>query len=229
MKAGFDDYVVKSPGQLKRVASSAKLAYERNAERRLLKDNRELLRKELYHRLHNNLQIVISLMGLTARAITEPVSRELVRDLMRRVQSLSLLQERFYRDQDLRYIDVGLFILGLIAEVKSTSGSTKVTSDVNSIRVQVDVAVPLALIANELLMEANHRYSGEAPRELDVTFNQAGNQLVLTMTSEGAHLNEVPQRQLGIELVRRLAEQIAAEVEHQVRGPRVVTRVLVPA
>jgi two-component sensor histidine kinase len=229
MKAGFDDYVVKNPGQLKRLASSAKLAYERSAERRLLRDNRELLRKELYHRLHNNLQIVISLMGLTARAIEEPDARALVRDLMQRVQSLSLLQERFYRDQDLRHIDIGSFMSGLVAEKASVSAEVKVTIGVDCLRVQVDVAVPLALIANELLMEANHRSSGDSPAGLDVSLKRAGNWVVLTVTREGAHPIEVPEGHLGVELVRRLAGQINAEVEHEARGGRFTTRVLVPA
>jgi two-component sensor histidine kinase len=229
MKAGFDDYVVKSPGQLKRLASSAKLAYERSAERRLLRENRELLRRELYHRLHNNLQIVVSLMGLTARAIQEPVAKALVRDLMRRVEALSLLQERFYRDQDLRHIDIGSFIFGLVSDLKSVLVNTKVTSEIKSVRLQVDIAVPLALVANELMMDADHRHSGEAPTELDVTFERAGDRLVLTITSNGAHLNEISQGQLGIQLVRRLAGQINAEVEHKVRGGRVTIRVLVPA
>jgi two-component sensor histidine kinase len=229
MKAGFDDYVVKSPGQLKRVASSAKLAYERSAERRLLRDNRELLRKELYHRLHNNLQIVISLMGLTARAIKEPGARELVRDLMRRVQSLSLLQERFYRHQDLRYIDIGSFISGLVADVESASFNTKVMSDVYPLRVQVEVAVPLALITNELLMEAEHRNKAGTPAELFVSLDRVGERLVLTITSDGAHLNEVSHGHLGIELVRRLAGQIDAEVEHEAGGGRITTRVMVRA
>jgi two-component sensor histidine kinase len=194
-----------------------------------LRDNRELLRKELYHRLHNNLQIVISLMGLTARAIQEPGAKALVRDLMRRVEALSLLQERFYRDQDLRHIDIGSFIYGLVSDLKSVSANTKATSEIKSLRLQVDIAVPLALIANELMMEADHRYSGEAPTELDVTFDRTGDRLVLTITSNAAHLNEVSQGQLGMQLVRRLAGQINAEVEHEVRGDRVTTRVLVPA
>ena len=229
MKAGFDDYVVKSPGQLKRVASSAKLAYERSAERRLLRDNRELLRKELYHRLHNNLQIVISLMGLTTRAIQDQGAKALVRDLMRRVQSLSLLQERFYRDQDLRYIDIGSFISGLVDDVKNASVNTKVTSEIEAARVQVDIAVPLALTANELLMEAEHRYSGEAPTALAVTFTRAADRLVLTITSDGTHLVEAPKGQLGLELVRRLAGQMGAEIEHQVMGHCASTRVSIPA
>jgi two-component sensor histidine kinase len=229
MKAGFDDYVVKSPGQLKRVASSAKLAYERSAERRHLRDNRELLRKELYHRLHNNLQIVVSLMGLTARAIKEPSARELVRDLMRRVQSLSLLQERFYRDEDLRHIDIGSFISELVADVESFSATMKVTSDVHPLKVQVDVAVPLALITNELLMEADHRYTSGVPAVLSVSLNRVGERIVLTITSDGASLSEVSQGHFGIELVRRLAGQIDAEVEHKASGRRTTTRVLVSA
>jgi two-component sensor histidine kinase len=229
MKAGFDDYVVKSPGQLKRVASSAKLAYERSAERRLLQDNRQLLRKELYHRLHNNLQIVISLMGLTARAITEPGARELVRDLMRRVQSLSLLQERFYRDQDLRYIDIGSFIAGLVADLESSTADTKVTSAIHTLRVQVDIAVPLALMANELLMEATRSDTDGAPKELAVSFSRVDDRLVLSVTSDGVHLHDVSQGHLGIELVRRLAGQIDAEVEHEAREGRLTTRILVLA
>jgi DNA-binding NtrC family response regulator len=69
MKAGFDDYLVKSPAQLRRLAASVRVALERRRERRELAESRELFRKELYHRLHNNLQIVVSLLRRTARTL----------------------------------------------------------------------------------------------------------------------------------------------------------------
>jgi two-component sensor histidine kinase len=225
MKSGFDDYVVKNPGQLKRMASSARLAFERQAERRLLRENRELMRKELYHRLHNNLQIVVSLMGLTARAMEDPVATSLVRDLMRRVQSLSLLQERFYRGEDLRHINISAFIAELVSDANGGASTVRVTTNLEPLDVPVDQAVPLALIANEMLMEADRSYSGAAPSSLEMSLRRTEGRVILGVSSQGSNLREVSQAKLGMDLIRRLAGQIGASVEHEAKDSRVTTRV----
>lgn len=225
MKAGFDDYVVKNLGQLKRLASSARLAFERRAERRLLRENRELMRRELYHRLHNNLQIVVSLMGLTARAIEDPTGKGLVRDLIQRVQSLSLLQERFYRGEDLRRIDISAFIVELVTDAQAGAIALQVESELEPLEVPVDQAVPLALIANEMFMEAAHTVSHARPNALKVTLRRAEGRIILSMSSEEPDLREAPQVRLGMDLIRRLAGQIGASVEQEAQGGRTTTRV----
>ena len=76
MKHGFDDYVVKSATQRRRLAASTRAALTRRDERRALEHSRALVLEELYHRLHNNLQIVISLIRQTERDLGDAATRD---------------------------------------------------------------------------------------------------------------------------------------------------------
>ena len=216
IKAGFDDYIVKATGQLRRLATAVRLACEREAERRLLQDNRELLREELYHRLHNNLQIVISLMALTRRAIIDEKAKAQVRDLMRRIESLSLLQERFYRADDLRRIDVGAFLRTLAYEFESAAPAARIETDIEPLVVPVNVAVPLGLMANELIMMgAGHSGSG-SPADVSVSLRVTDKRVLLGVERRGGDpFAEAADRGLGLDLVSRLAAQIGCTVDRE--------------
>ncbi len=115
----------------------------------------------------------------------------------------------------------------MVADMKVASSDMKVASDLKPIYVPVDLAVPLGLIANEMLMEAEHRYSGQAPAELEVSLRWVDGRYILCVSSDGSRLQEVTQPHLGIELVQRLAKQIDAEVSHEVQKGRVTTQVFV--
>jgi DNA-binding response OmpR family regulator len=81
IKHGFDDYVVKGSRQLRRLATAVRSAYDRNNRLRELGENRELVLKELYHRLHNNLQLVISLLRMTEKTLESESDRRQLADL----------------------------------------------------------------------------------------------------------------------------------------------------
>ncbi|MEZ0497420.1 sensor histidine kinase [Sphingomonas sp. IW22] len=222
MKTGFADYVVKSPGQLRRLANGVRMAYERAAERRLLQDNREILRKELYHRLHNNLQIIISLMALTLRGLVEPRDKKQVRALIRRVQSFSLLQERFYRSEDLRSIDIGAFISGLVQEFDAGEPNIDFVTEIEPMSMSIDEAVPVGLIANELLMEV--RATAATAQLVTMSLRATSDGGELHIFAPDAAEDRSPSG-LGIDLVQRLASQIGATVIRQVTVAGIETRV----
>lgn len=216
MKGGFDDYVVKGPKQFRRLAASVRNAWERALERRELSENRDLVLKELYHRLHNNLQIVTSLMGLTARVVSAQ-SREQILDLSRRIQALSSLQEQFYRSPDFRRVDFTAYLDRLTQNLIELGGGRIVLDTrLDALELPVDVAVPLGLIANELIMGAlKHGYAGERTGRMDVRLQHGEDGVVLLAVADddGTGFQEgggTPG--LGMELVRRLAAQLRAEL-----------------
>lgn len=223
MKAGFDDYVVKAPGQLKRLAASVRVAWDRHAERTLLRENRELIRQELYHRLHNNLQLVISLMALTLRGVTDPPTRREVRNLMRRIQSLSLLQESFYRSDDLRHIDIAGFIVGLAEERREATPGLDVDVRVEPLDVPVDRAVPLGLIANEMIMLYAPKPDAPAGGVLSVSLRGGNGRAELAVEARGLDA-ALTQAGLGLDLIKRLASQLDAEVAHDASADAITTR-----
>jgi two-component sensor histidine kinase len=221
MKAGFDDYIVKSSNQLRRLATAARMALERIQTRRGLEENRDLLTRELYHRLHNNLQLVTSLIAFTARSIDDAGAREKLNDLGGRVQSLSLLQERLYRGGDFGRIDFKAFLEQLVDNVTALdTRNIAVRFEVEEAALLVDVAIPLGLVANELVTNSlKHAFKHRAEGELLVA---------LTALDPDAHILEISDNGsgisgetrdanapggLGMRLVRRLIQQVGGEME----------------
>lgn len=213
IKAGFDDYVVKSPRQLRRLAAAARAAVTRADARRGLEENRDLLTKELYHRLHNNLQLVVGLIAFTARSMPDAESRSKLDDLGRRVQSLSLLQERLYRGGDFRRVDFAAFLRKLVDDVIGLhQREMSVTVDAAEAVLPVDLAVPLALTANELITNAlKHAFPPEVrePRLVVAFAALDGGGHVLSVTDNGpGAAAESGTGGLGMRLVHRLAQQV---------------------
>jgi two-component sensor histidine kinase len=217
IKAGFDDYVVKSPKQLRRLAAAARAALARSETRRGLEENRDLLTQELYHRLHNNLQLVVGLIAFTARSIEEPSARQRLDDLGRRVQSLSLLQERLYRGGDFRRVDFVAFLRQLVEDLVALDGRGIATQlELEPRMLPVDIAVPLALIANELITNAlKHAVAGTDPLALGIAFRtEADGVPVLEVADNGTGQEALEAGSgLGARLVQRLAQQIGGVVD----------------
>jgi two-component sensor histidine kinase len=234
IKHGFDDYVVKGSRQLRRLAMAVRTAYDRRRELRELGENRELVLKELYHRLHNNLQIVISLLRMTEKAVENPGDREQLADLGRRIQALSALQEEFYRSEDFRRVDFAGFLERLAGSlVGLTGGRVRLVSGLDAVELPVDLAVPFGLIANEIITNAlKHAFPHERTGCLSVTLEARADRAILTIADDGAgypaDLDLSAVSSLGMRLVRRLAEQIEGEVSFERREAGATCRISVP-
>ncbi|MBP0447382.1 response regulator [Roseomonas sp. SSH11] len=237
IKAGFDDYLVKSPKQLRRLAAAARAAVTRAETRRSLEESRDLLTQELYHRLHNNLQLVIGLISFTARSLADRGARSQLEDLARRVQSLSMLQEQLYRDGAFEKVRIGDFLRGLVDDILALDGRPiRASLDLADEVLPVDTAVPLGLIANEFLTNAiKYAFPDGAAGWISVSLrrlDQGG--VILEVNDDGVGLPEAVSDApgLGIRLVRRLAQQLGAELRISPRdggGTQCMVRVLRPA
>jgi two-component sensor histidine kinase len=224
IKAGFDDYVVKSPKRLRHLAASAHAAVTRAETRRGLEANRDILTQELYHRLHNNLQLVVGLIAFTARDVADPAARAKLDDLGRRVQSLSLLQERLYRGGDYGRVDLGGFLRDLAEDLLALDGrGLSAELEAEAPPIAVNVAVPLALIANELITNAlKHGNLNAAAAPIRIALRcQPDEGCILEVENDGGQIavpgpaagGPAPADGLGLRLVHRLAQQIGAAVE----------------
>jgi two-component sensor histidine kinase len=234
LKHGFDDYVVKGAKQLRRLAMAVRSAYDRRWELLELGENRDLVLKELYHRLHNNLQIVISLLRITEKAITNASDREQLADLQRRIQALSALQEEFYRSEDFRRVDFAAFLERLAGSLAGlASGRIRLALRLKALELPVDLAVPFGLIANEVLTNAlKHAYPDDRMGQLSVTLDAVADRAVLIIADDGAGYAEdldLPVASgVGMRLIRRLADQIDGEVSFERGETGALCRISVP-
>ena len=223
MKAGLDDYVVKRRNHLPRLVASIRSALDRADTRRALQavqashqaaqEEKGLLLEELYHRLHNNLQIVASLITFAARRFADPIVREAFTDIVERIHSLTLLQERLYRSDDLRRIDMAGYLADLVPRLVSDYDNTlKVATELAPLVLPLDRASPVALLANELLLDGVKRavsVGGAMRVALAVTEERAEMTVVVIGDGVGRLLAE---DSLSFQIASRLAAQAQASL-----------------
>jgi two-component sensor histidine kinase len=236
MKSGLDDYVVKSPKHYARLPAAVRRAREnvklaadkRHAEQELqrayehqkrLTEERELLLREVYHRVKNNMQIVSSLLDLQSGQIDDPKARDLLRISMMRVRSMALIHEKLYQSKDLTGIVFADYVRDLANDLFASYGvppgriAFDVTVGIGGDTVTLDTAVPCGLIINELVSNAI-KYGFPDGREGAIRVSLISNYnetYTLTVADTGVglppDLDILRVKSLGLHLVRSLAQQ----------------------
>ena len=116
---------------------------------------KEVLLKEIHHRVKNNLQVISSLLSLQSRCIEDQSVLELFQESQNRVRSMALIHEKLYRSQDLARINFAEYIrnlaTSLVRSYRANSGPVSLKVDANDVPLSIDAAVPCGLIINELV------------------------------------------------------------------------------
>lgn len=132
---------------------------------------KEVLLKEIHHRVKNNLQIVDSLLQMQARRTKERQVAEILLDSQNRIASIALVHEKLYRSEDLANIDFGQYIPDLTTHLFDTynvsSDTITLTIQVDPISLEIDTAIPCGLIINELVSNSL-KYAFPANREGEI-------------------------------------------------------------
>jgi two-component sensor histidine kinase/DNA-binding response OmpR family regulator len=186
---------------------------------------KESLLRELFHRVKNNLQVVSSLLSLQSEALTDEQAREMFREGRHRIHSMALIHERLYQAKDLARIDIEQYVHDLASELFFAYGVSservRLAVDINTDGAIVDIekAVPLGLIINELLTNAlKYAFPDGRAGEMTVRIESApGNMLKLTVADDGvglpAGIDVNDPATLGLQLVSTLAEQLRGSLE----------------
>jgi two-component sensor histidine kinase len=231
MKAGLDDYVVKSARQLPRLRASLRLAVEgarsrialRERERQLaaaLEHERTIVR-ELHHRVKNNLQTITSLLLLRARNVGAETAAQL-EELAGRMRALGTVQSRIYETEALDRVDFRAALADLAKGLAAAHGNGNValTLDLGEpLELDVARAMPLGLLCYELLLNAfKHAWPLEQPGRLVVGLQTANPAPEVRIRDDGVGYAEGEVRRgLGTRLARALALEAGAQMEVSTR------------
>jgi PAS domain S-box-containing protein len=185
---------------------------------------KEVLLKEVHHRVKNNLQVICSLLNLQARAGQNAVLAEQLQESRNRVKSMALVHEKLYQAHSLSKIGLNEYIQDLAKNLlrsyshKSSDISLKI--DINSaILVDIDMAVPCGLIINELMTNAfKHAFEPHQSGEINIQGCVGSDHcLVLIVQDTGKGLPSdwslETNETLGLELVKDLTAQLRAKIE----------------
>jgi two-component sensor histidine kinase len=199
---------------------------------------KEVMLKEIHHRVKNNLQIISSLLYLQATAVGDEGTRVVFRESRERVRAMALVHEQLYRSDSLSAIDLGEHLKELAGNVASGYGDAKrrvrMQMDVASMALDLDLAIPVSLIFNELLSNAyKHAFPGDRKGRVVVELAADGaDGWILKVSDDGVglppHFNWETSPTLGLKIVRSLTEQIHGKIELR-SGPGASFWVWLPA
>ncbi|MBW4660174.1 MAG: MEKHLA domain-containing protein [Drouetiella hepatica Uher 2000/2452] len=183
---------------------------------------KEVLLKEIHHRVKNNLGVVDGLLQMQARRSPHPQVVETLKESQNRIASIALVHEKLYGSKDLANIDFAQYIADLTAHLfdsyNTHSSQIKLITQIDDIPLDIDTAIPCGLIINELVSNALKYAFPKAQGEIHVTFRQHEDQLIsLTVRDNGIGLpsgfNLKQTKTLGMSLIRGLVKQIQGTLE----------------
>lgn len=225
MKAGLDDYVVKSPRQMPRLKASLRLAVDLARSRAALTDreaqltamvaHRDTIVRELHHRVKNNLQTIDGLIHLSSRR-ADAATRAQLEEISGRIRALASVQARIYESEALDRVDVRAALADIAEGLATVYGHIELACDFDGpLALDVVRAMPLGLLCYELILNAmKHAWPGGASGILTVELRVQGERPTVRIRDDGiGFVDGTVTKGLGTRLVRQLAEQAGAEVE----------------
>ena len=207
------------------IANSQLYAQQKDAEERIRAslNEKEVLLKEVHHRVKNNLQVISSLLNLQARNIDDELARDILRESRNRVRAMALIHEQLYQSEDLARIPFGVYIQKLTSDLYRTYqvDSDHVTMNITAgnLLVGIDTAIPCGLIINELVSNSlKHAFPSGAPGEILIALQvDHERNLTLTVSDNGVGIPDGLDfrnaESLGMQLVSLLVDQLGATVE----------------
>jgi PAS domain S-box-containing protein len=184
---------------------------------------KELLLKEIHHRVKNNLQVISSLLGLQARAALSGEVKRIFQDSQNRIHSMALLHERLYKSDSLSEIDCSEYVRELAGQLFRSFGvnsnRVQLTIDIEDVSMNMDTALPCGLILNEVISNSlKYAFPGGQDGEIHVHLSSTdATSYRLLVHDNGTGLPEgldvSTTRTLGWRLIRTLADQLGARID----------------
>jgi PAS domain S-box-containing protein len=205
------------------------------AERTAALAQRDLLLREVYHRVKNNLQIIDSMMLLQARRLADGDAKTAMENLRRRVYALSLVHQQLMGSEDLETFGIAPFLHELSSHLVEGAGHSEIALSVRAapLKVGLDFAIPLGLLVTELVTNSmKHAFAGRSGRiEVALEPTEPG-QLMLRVADDGCGYDPAtpgPRTSVGASIIEGLVRQLNGVLTVTAgRGTKSVVRLPAP-
>ena len=204
-------YITRDITELKKVENKFKSSLE----------EKEVLLREIHHRVKNNMQIVSSLLNLQSRYLNDEKTVNVLKESRNRVRSMAMVHEELYRSHDLSKIDFADYIQRLLSGLFSSYGvdHNLIMPEINveDVLLNIDIAVPCGLIINELVSNSlKHAFVQGQKGKISIKFHPDGEKYVLIVADDGIGFSEnidfENTKTLGLQLVNTLVKQLAGSI-----------------
>ena len=224
IQEGAQDYLSKKDLNSKFLNRSIKYSIERKTKEEQIKNSlkeKEIMLREIHHRVKNNLQIISSLLHLQEISTDiEPVVNEL-KETQGRVKTMAMVHEKLYQSPNLSDINFKEFLEKLVYDILFTYGIPKGTIEINlnieNINLNTETAIPLGLIVNELITNSVKYAFPESKGKITIKLKFLNEEMELIMADDGKGLpidvNPKNTKTLGLQLVNNLTNQIDGHIE----------------
>ncbi len=187
----------------------------------------ELLLKEIHHRVKNNLEVVSSLLALQSAQVDDPGIKDAMQEGQNRVQSIGIVHQKLYQGENLAAVEMKDYFVNLSESILDSFGADdRVTIEcaMNQLELDIDTAVPLGLIVNELLTNAlKYAFPDGRKGRIEIKLEKKDDILSLKIADDGIGKSGVVKGTgFGGQLVSLLTRQLGGQMHEKVQGGTIV-------
>ncbi len=204
------------------MVSAVDLSERVRAEERIKRSlqEKEILLKEIHHRVKNNLQVISSLLNLQSEYLPDRRGTEMFTESQHRVKSMALIHEKLYLSEDLGRLDFADYVQALAASLFQSyriSSQVALRVNVEEVSLGIDQAIPCGLIINELVSNSLKHAFADRGGELRIDLRQREQAITLEISDDGVGLpgdvNVQDSKSLGLKLVNILVGQLKGTMQ----------------
>jgi len=183
---------------------------------------KEVLLKEVHHRVKNNLQVISSILNLQSSYLEDEKIINILRESQDRIKTMSIIHESLYQANDFSKINFSQYIVSLSKNLVHSYGNfdsfVETTYKIDDVHLSLDLSIPCGLIINELVSNAlKYAFKGREKGKLNISLLLKNEMVTIIVADNGvgmpANINIRETNTLGLQLVTSLVEQIDGELK----------------
>ncbi|SKB62083.1 sensor histidine kinase [Malaciobacter marinus] len=187
-------------------------------------EEKELLLKEIHHRVKNNLALTIGLIELQEEEVKDEKTKKVLIDIQERVFTMELLHRKLYESSNINNIFFDEYVIDLIDVISSSydiEKKVKTNIVVDKIKLNIEKAMPCGLVLNELITNSfKYAFNNNNDGKLDITINKKSSDLIIIVKDNGCGLkkefDEICDDTLGLKLVFSIVKyQLFGQVKYE--------------
>ncbi len=201
------------------VENSARELFYFNQELKEKNHEKEILLKEIHHRVKNNLQIITSLLSIQSAFIDDDFLKTIFSNSQRRISSMALVHEMLYQTENLSKINYKNYLKDLSDSIYASFDrpqNIRIKTQSNEIYFSIETAVPLGLIINEIITNSlKHGFKNiESGGIINIKLSAKEEEYTLLIGDNGIGFTEKRKfKSLGLKLIKKLSIQLNATIE----------------
>jgi two-component sensor histidine kinase len=183
---------------------------------------KDILLREIHHRVKNNLQIISSLLSLQSRSIEDTAVKDAMKAGQDRVRSMALIHQNLYQEGDLIGVDAKNYITSLTSSLWHSynieTDRISLITEIDPVKLDVDIMIPMGLILNELISNSlKYAFRDGRPGSVQVSLKEEKEKLQLVVKDNGLGFNQkspsLQKKTMGMKLINAFTQKLHGEIQ----------------